>query len=127
VVEPGESGALTPSAPAAGANPEQVLSAATQLRCVWRDPGADTTYLEAKVATVDPAVATTYMATLPGAGYTCSDTLDGQKCQIVKKNQQYPVDDADTVFLRDNVYVHVSQSNFTTNGLLGSIVSTIWG
>ncbi|MEO7123678.1 MAG: hypothetical protein ABI400_11295 [Lacisediminihabitans sp.] len=127
VVNPGEAGPLQPKTAPSGVTPEVVLASATQLRCVWRDPGADVTYLEATVATVDPAVASTYLDALAAQGYTCKQANGGRQCQLVAPNTQYPVDDAHTVLLRDTVYIYVGQSNFKTTNLMGSIATTIWG
>jgi hypothetical protein len=127
VIDPTDAGAVQPSTPPAGATAAQILKSAVQLHCVWRDPAADITYLEATVATVDAAVAKQYLDSLPASGYTCKDANGGRQCQRVQPDPQYPVDDANTSYLRDSVYIFVGQANFPTNNLMGSIVATIWG
>jgi hypothetical protein len=126
VIGPVAAGAVEPSAPPAGATTKAILSSATQLRCIWRDPGADVTYLEATVATVDAVVAAQYLDELPASGYTCTMANGGQQCQRVQPDPQYPVDVGDTSYLRDNVYIYVGQANFPTHNLIGSIVATLW-
>jgi hypothetical protein len=127
VIDPADAGAVQPSTPPAGATAAQILKSAIQLHCVWRDPGADITYLEATVATVDAAVAKQYLDSLPASGYTCKNASSGRQCQRVQPDPQYPVDDATTSYLRDSVYIFVGQANFPTKNLMGSIVATIWG
>jgi hypothetical protein len=119
-------GKVEPTAAPAGATAQEVLSSATQLRCIWRDPNADITYLEATVATVDTAIAATYLDGLPAGGYTCTEANGGRQCQLIKPNEQYPVDEGHTEFVRDAVYISVNQANFPTKNLLGAIVATLW-
>jgi hypothetical protein len=127
VIAPEAAGAVQPKASSAAASVQQVLDDATQLRCVWRDPGADITYLQTTIATVDASIAKQYLDSLPASGYTCIDANGGRQCQRVQPDPQYPVDNAHTAYLRDNVYIDVGQANFPTHNLMGSIVATIWG
>lgn len=120
-------GAVTPTTAPAGATTKQILDAGVQLRCLWRSPSADVTYLEVDIATVDPAIASAYQTSLAGTGYTCAAANGGQQCQLVRKNSQYPVDEAFTYLLRDKVFISVSQANIDTNNLMGEIVKSIWG
>ena len=126
VVEANEVGALTPGPPDASATPDQAVEDATQLRCVWRDPAADVTFLQAEFATVQPTVAEAYLSALPGLGYTCGETLGGLRCQIVGTSPLYPVEEGTTVFVRDDVVITVEQANFPTTNLLAEIVGGIW-
>ncbi|MBK4347473.1 hypothetical protein [Lacisediminihabitans changchengi] len=126
VAEPGTTGAVTPLTPPAGAAVDEVLASAAQLHCIWRDPNADITYLEATIGTVDAAVAAGYLASLPGEGFTCATKYGGQQCQRITKDEQYPVDDAKTYFLRGTTWIFVGQANFATNGLIGEIAKVVW-
>jgi hypothetical protein len=119
-------GVLTPTAPEAGASPAEVISAAAQLRCLWRYPEADITNLQVEVGTVDATMVSAYLATLPASGYTCEQALGGTRCQLISIEPQYQVEEGDTVFLRDNVAIQVHQDNVATNNLLGAIVTRIW-
>ncbi|MCU1584894.1 MAG: hypothetical protein JWM49_1450 [Microbacteriaceae bacterium] len=121
------SGHVTPSAPPPGASQAEVLQSATELICIWRDPAADITGLQVTVARVDPAVAKAYLAGLTAKGYTCGEAHSGLRCGLIKPNATYPVDEGYTSFLRDDIYIDVSQANFPTNDLIGKIVGTLWG
>jgi len=126
VVDAEFAGAVTPVTPPAGAAADEVLASAAQLRCVWKDPGADITNLQASIGTVDPAVATGYLTSLAAQGFTCGAKYGGQQCQRISQNEQYPVQDGRTYFLRGTTWIAVLQSNFATTGLMGQIVGTLW-
>jgi len=119
-------GVLEPVVSAPDASIEQVIVDGTQLRCLWRDPGADITNLQVEIGTVPPATSDEYLGTLPAAGYTCESVLEGSRCTLTGTEPQYQVEEADTVFVRDDVVIHISQDNFPTNNLLGSVASGIW-
>jgi len=119
-------GAVSPTAPAADAGVDDVVDAATQLRCVWRFPEADITYLQVCIGSVAAAVGDDYRAALQLDGYTCDDTLEGTRCAVTGIDPQYQTDTADTVFLRDDLVIRIDQANFPTNDLLGAIVAQIW-
>jgi len=127
VVAPNAGGAIKPVAPPAGATPAKVLADAVQLNCVWKDPQADISGIAITVATVDPAVASTFMATLPAKGYTCAPVHDGRQCQLITTDKSYNVPVGHTYFLRDNTYVTVNQANVTTHDLIGTMVTNLWG
>lgn len=95
------------------------------LYCVWRDPGADTTYLSIRVATVDSTKAYPHLKSAL-EGYDC--TLDGYgyRCQKVSENSQYPVTDGDTYYTRGDVGIHIRQSNVTTSGLLDDVITHVF-
>lgn len=123
----GESGVVTPAPAGEGAGAEEQLRAGIRLNCVWGSPTADITSLTATVAVVDPAVASAFLDTLPGAGFACTDLHDGRRCQQITADPTYQVPVGSTRFLRDDVYIDVRQANFPTNDLLGSIAQKIWG
>ena len=120
------SGVVAPTQPKAGASPDEIVSAAAERYCLWRDPNADITNLELSAAHADPAVISALLAELPGKGYTCTTPHEGRQCQGSSKDPTYQVIVADTVFARDDVVIRVSQANVTTHDLIGSIVATIW-
>lgn len=122
-------GALTPTPAASGASLADQLIAATELRCVWRDPGADVTSMLIEIGTVDPAVATDYLDSLPAEGYTCQTPASGsgRVCSIDTDDAKYHVPVSTTSFLRDRTYIHVLQANVPTSDLLGTLQTRIWG
>ena len=126
VGEPGMLGVVTPTAPAEGASPADAVDAATQLRCIWRDPGADITYLRVQIGSVGGTIGTGYRTALELDGYTCDQSLGGDRCAITGTDPQYQTETGDTVFERDDIVVRIDQANFPTDNLLGAIVSRIW-
>jgi hypothetical protein len=126
VIDAADAGTVEPTPSPAGATASEVLSNAVQLHCVWRDPGADITYLELTMAHVDSAVATGYLTELSGKGYSCTDTLGGRSCGLVKPNELYPVDESYTSFLRDGVYLSIAEANFPAPNLLADLVAAVW-
>ncbi|WP_423919335.1 hypothetical protein ACPEEZ_12110 [Frigoribacterium sp. 2-23] len=132
-------GQLTPSAPPAGASAGDVVTAATQLDCGWRDPRADITGLFVSIGGLGTATEADYQAWLldrgnlapvaqeAGASYSCAPGRGGTVCQLAYTESFYGVDIADTVLMRDGVVVSVSQANHPTNNLMGALVTRIWG
>ncbi|KQO84182.1 hypothetical protein ASF17_01145 [Frigoribacterium sp. Leaf263] len=132
-------GRVTPTAPPADADLRAVVDAAGVLRCGWRDPRADITGLGVDVALVDEATAEAYPgwlagrrepvteSYLDGVAYDCSEAYEGTLCQYTTTHEMYGVEMADTVLVRDDVVITVSQANKPTDDLMGSIVSRIWG
>ncbi|RFA13779.1 hypothetical protein B7R22_11850 [Subtercola boreus] len=122
-------GSIVPTTPPVGATLAETLYAATQLRCVWRDPSADITSVTIEIPTVDPADASDYLASLPALGYTCAAATSGtgEACQLTTTDPKYSVDVGSTSFLRGDTYIHISQANVSTPGLLDSLASMLWG
>lgn len=120
-------GVVTPSASSPGAALKVVMANSIQLRCIWRYPQADITYLQVEIGTVDPTVAARYLDALPAQKFACSDLNAGRVCRFQEQLVEYPVVAAHTEFVRDSVYIQVDQANFKTNNLLGAIVTTVWG
>ena len=124
---PDELGALAPTTPPAGASTDETIESGVELRCIWRDPGADISFLLLEAGRVTPEAAQARLDQLAGEGYTCADQLDGRQCQLVRPNEQYPVDEADTQFVRDDVLIRIQQANVPTNALMAEVVARIWG
>ena len=95
-----------------------------QLYCVWRDPGADTTFLSIRVAVVDSTTAHQHLQTAL-QGYDCAVDGTAYRCQKISQNSQYPVTDGDTYWTRGDVGIHIRQSNVTTSGLLDDVVAHV--
>jgi hypothetical protein len=124
----GPFGRVTPVEPPADATPEETVTSATSLDCLWRDPNADITGITVALGEVDPEVGEAYLAALAGEGYTCVDVDEGRRCHLVRPNSEHPeADEGYTRFLRDGVVISVDQVNFSTDDLLGDIVDRVWG
>lgn len=120
-------GQRTPTAPPAGADGWAVTQSVAELRCLWRDPRADITGIGIDLGRVTPEQGDAVLAYATGRGFDCGELHGGTSCQLVTRDQQYPVDRGQTFFVRDGVLVHVDQSNFPTDDLLGAIVARLWG
>ena len=131
-------GRLQPTAPPAGADVDEVVRAATQLDCSWRDPRADVTSLSITVSGVDAETQQAYQAWLldgdglapvvddAGASFSCGPGYDGVLCQVVSEDPMYGVELATTVLMRDGLVVEVFQANYPTDDLMGALVARIW-
>ena len=73
---------------------------------------------------VEPAAA---LDGLASQGYTCTSVHEGRSCQLVTPDPLYPVDRAQTYWLRDDVVVTVDQTNVPTDDLIGSIATRLFG
>ena len=118
--------AVTPSKPKPGAGFSQKLAAAVDLRCVWRDPATPTRGMTLTLAHVDVDTATSFLSRAKLLHWNCADTHGGRECQKAEQSGKQPVATLRTVFLRDDVFIDVTQSNFITNDIVGSVVATLW-
>ena len=125
-VDPTLVGPIAPVPPPAGASAGEAVDSAVELRCIWRDPNADITGMSIEYSRVDPAIATQYVTDLAAQGYTCTDANGGRQCQLVQPNEQYPVDEANTVLARGGVVIDVQQANFPTVNLMAALAAVVW-
>jgi hypothetical protein len=119
-------GAVEPVTSPPGSSPSTVLDDAAQLVCLWRDPNADITGLFLTLGTADPAVAEQRLDEMSAEGYVCESRLEGTQCQLAEVDETYGVDVATTAFLRDDVWLFVSQANVPTDDLIGAVVERLW-
>ena len=118
--------AVVPVKPKAGATFAQKLAAAVELRCVWRDPAEGATGMRLTEAHVDVDTATSFLSQAKLLHWNCADTHGGRECQKAEQSMKHPVATLRTVFLRDDVFIDVTQSNFITDDIVGSLVATLW-
>lgn len=121
------SAVVTPTDPPEGASAVELIRAANEVSCLWRDPRADISGISVAMGHLDPAVSGPALDDLAAAGFTCTALHDGRSCQLVTPEQQYPVDRTQTYWARDDVVVTVDQTNVPTDDLLGSIATRLWG
>ncbi len=121
---PDRANAVKPVAPPPGAGFAEQLADAVELRCIWRAPGTDAPSMTLTEAHVPMDAATSYLSRAKLLHYNCADTHGGRECQ--KAQQRRGVAVLHTVFLRDDVFIDVTQSDFITNDIVGSIVATLW-
>jgi hypothetical protein len=116
-------GARTPSVPEAGAQPFQIVDAAAELDCFWRDPRADITGIGVILGRLDQAAAASLLDQVAAGGATCQEAHGGQLCQQPLEVDQYPIEAAATWFVRGDLYISVEQYNVPTNDLIGSMLT----
>ncbi|WP_460776128.1 hypothetical protein [Microbacterium sp. GXF7504] len=98
------------------------------LVCLWREPAADTTFLETTVSRVSRGDALDLLNRLADEqGFTCYTPAGGTRCEKSWVNEQYPVQDGRTLFWRDDVLIDTSYSNLAPSGYTDGIVSRMFG
>ncbi|WP_209559824.1 hypothetical protein [Frigoribacterium sp. PvP032] len=116
-------GSRTPSVPEAGAQPFQIVDAAAELDCVWREPQADVSGIFVILGRLDQPTAASLLDQVTAAGATCQEAHGGQLCQQPIEVEQYPIEAAHTWFVRGDLYIAVVQYNVPTNDLIGSMLA----
>ena len=116
-------GARTASVPEAGAQPFQIVDAAAELDCFWRDPGADITGIGVILGRLDQTTAASLLDQVAAGGATCQEAHGGQLCQQPLEVDQYPIEAAATWFVRGDLYISVEQYNVPTDDLIGSMLT----
>jgi hypothetical protein len=102
------------------------MLSATELRCVWRDPQADITNLSVEIGEVAPAISAPYLQSLPADGFSCTPEASAETCVKFTTETKYNVEVGQTILVRDDVFIRVSQANVSTPGLLDTLVSDVW-
>ena len=94
------------------------------LRCIWGDPGADTTSLVTEISAVSRGPALEMLNALADEdGFTCYTPDEGTRCEKTWQNEQYPVTDGRTLFWRDGILIDTSYSNLAPTGYTSAIVA----
>jgi hypothetical protein len=98
------------------------------LVCLWRDPGADTTFLQTTVSRMNRGPALDLLNRLANEeAFTCYTPDGGTRCEKTWVNQQYPVQDGRTLFWRDGVMIDTSYSGTAPTGYTDSVVTHLFG
>ena len=116
-------GARTATVPEAGAKPFQIVDAAAELDCLWRDPAADVSGIGVILGRLDQPTAASLLDQVTAEGATCKEARGGQLCQQPIEVDQYPIEAAHTWFVRGDLYIAVEQYNVPTNDLIGSMLA----
>lgn len=99
-------------------------SASKLLTCSWftgDTTGGDIIYYSAPAAD-----STAYLEVVKADGFTCTEALEGTRCDKTTPNSQFPVDTVETVFTRDDVWIYISMTNVDAAPLLPDMVATAW-
>lgn len=103
-------------------------SATTELYCLFKDPRADISGLSVTIETGSAEqLAQSERSFYEGWSPTCSDDDGIRTCRQTRKDPQYGVDWARTLYVRGDTMLQIDQSNFPTDGLLPAIVGEVWG
>jgi hypothetical protein len=98
------------------------------LICLWRDPAADTTFLETRYVPTNRGPALDLLNGLAAdEGFSCYTPDDGTRCERTWENEQYPgVIDGRTLFWRDDLLIDTGYSNLAPSGYTSAIVAALW-
>lgn len=99
-------------------------SASKKLTCSWfvgDTTGGDVIYYSAPAAD-DQA----YLAVMQANGFACATALGGTRCDKTTPNSQYPVNELETTFTRDDVWIYISMTNVDDAALLPDMGATAW-
>ena len=119
-------GALTPTPAPVGATYGEIVTSAVKLFCNWDDPASDFNFLQLFMGRVPVNVGNARLDQLAADGYDCEEVFGGRRCQDISMREGYDVEEGDTHFLRDDVYIRVEQSSFPTTGPLEAVVDRVW-
>lgn len=97
------------------------------LKCIWADPGADTTGLTTVISRMSrgPALDLLNKLTLEQA-FTCYQPDTGTRCERQWPNSTYPVTDGRTLYWRDGILIDSTYSNLSPSGYTASIVDHVF-
>ncbi|SBS73398.1 hypothetical protein [uncultured Microbacterium sp.] len=102
-----------------------VLSDRT-LRCVWGQPGADTTRLETTINYAPENDVLDYFNARMEEGFVCYEPAGGLRCEKTWQNDAFPVTDGRTLFYRDGVLIDTQYSNLAPTGYTTAVIRAIW-
>ena len=119
-------GAVTPTPAPVGATYGEIISSGFELICNWDDSASDFNFLQLFMGHVPVNVGNAQLDQLAADGYDCEEVFGGRRCQEISLREGYGVEEGDTHFLRDDVYIRVGQSSFPTTGLLEAVVDRVW-
>lgn len=98
------------------------------LVCLWRQPEADTTFLQTTVSRMSRGPALDMLNQLADEeGFTCYTPAGGTRCEKVWVNEEYPVNDGRTLFWRDDVLIDTQYSNLAPSGYTDSVIAHVFG
>lgn len=106
--------------------PSGVLGDGT-LRCIWADPGADTTGLTTEISRMNRGPALDMLNELADdEGFTCYAPDEGTRCEKSWENDLYPVTDGRTLYWRDGILIDTRYSNLSPSGYTASIAASLF-
>ncbi len=98
------------------------------LKCVWGDPGADTTGLTTVISHMRRGPALDMLNELMTTqGFTCYQPDEGTRCEKQWTNASHPVTDGRTLYWRADVLIDTTYSNLAPDGYTSSIVAELFG
>ncbi len=97
------------------------------LVCLWRNPAADTTFLQTTISRMNRGPALDLLNGLAATGtLTCYTPSQGTRCDGTWPNPTYPVTDGRTLFWRQDVLIDTSYSNLAPSGYTDGIVAHLF-
>ncbi|GAA3906496.1 hypothetical protein [Microbacterium invictum] len=96
------------------------------LRCVWSEPGSQTTRLVTTINYAPEQPVLDYLNVLMADGFVCYEPSGGLRCEATWDNETAPVTDGRTLFYRDGVLIDTQYSNLAPSGYTAAIIRTLW-
>lgn len=96
------------------------------LRCVWSEPGSQTTRLITTVNYAPEQPVLDYLNALMADGFVCYEPMGGLRCEATWENETAPVTDGRTLFYRDGVLIDTQYSNLAPTGYTIAIIRALW-
>lgn len=97
------------------------------LKCIWAQPGADTTGLTTVISKMNRGPALDLLNKLAAEqAFTCYQPDTGTRCEKTWPNPTYPVTDGRTLYWRDGILIDSTYSNLSPSGYTASIVDHVF-
>ncbi len=97
------------------------------LKCIWAQPGADTTGLTTVISRMNRGPALDLLNKLAAEqAFTCYQPDAGTRCEKTWPNPTYPVTDGRTLYWRDGILIDSTYSNLSPSGYTASIVDSVF-
>ncbi|GAA2002190.1 hypothetical protein [Microbacterium ulmi] len=97
------------------------------LKCIWAQPGADSTGLTTVISKVGRGPALDMLnALMTDQAFTCYQPDTGTRCEKQWPNPTYPVTDGRTLYWRDGILIDTTYSNLSPSGYTASIVDHVF-
>lgn len=97
------------------------------LRCVWAEPGAQTTRLVTTINYAPEQEVLDYLNVLMAEeDFVCYEPQGGLRCEATWQHEKIPVTEGRTLFYRDGVLIDTQYSNLAPTGYTTAVIRSMW-
>lgn len=97
------------------------------VRCVWAEPGAQTTRLITTINYAPEQPVLDYLNVLMAEeDFVCYEPQGGLRCEATWENPDLPVPEGRTLFYRDGVLIDTQYSNLVPDGYTSAVIESMW-